>query len=52
MSLTVKIGSTYEHFQDACLARGLLEDNGEWRQCLEEAATMQVGNRLRHLFAT
>jgi hypothetical protein len=36
----------------ACLARGLLEDDGEWRLCLQEACEMQTGTRLRHLFAT
>jgi hypothetical protein len=45
-------GVVYETFLDACLARGLLEDDGEWRQCLREAAEMQTGTRLRHLFAT
>jgi hypothetical protein len=42
---------TYPTFRDACLARGLLEDDGEWRQCLEEAAFMQTGTQLRQLFA-
>ena len=39
-------------FQAACLARGLLEDDGEWRLCLQEAAEMHTGTRLRHLFVT
>lgn len=39
-------------FHAACLARGLLEDDGEWAQCLTEASMMQTGHRLRHLFAT
>lgn len=39
-------------FHDACLARGLLEDDGEWRMCLLEASRMQVGARLRRLFST
>lgn len=39
-------------FRDACLARGLLEDDGEWCQCLQEAVAMQTGARLRNLFAT
>lgn len=30
----------------ACLARGLLEDDGEWRLCLQEACKMQTGTRL------
>jgi hypothetical protein len=44
-------GRSYTTFRDACLARGLLEDDGEWRQCLEEACHMQTGTRLRVLFA-
>jgi hypothetical protein len=43
---------TYPTFHEACLARGLLEDDGEWRQCLLEASFMQTGARLRDLFAT
>lgn len=45
-------GVTHATFREACLARGLLEDDGEWRQCLQEAADLQSGTRLRHLFAT
>jgi len=45
-------GITYPSFHEACLARGLLEDDGEWRQCLREAAHMQTGRQLRRLFAT
>jgi DNA replication protein DnaC len=43
-------GHRYSTFREACLARGLLEDDGEWRQCLEEACHMQTGTRLRLLF--
>ena len=43
---------TYPTFCEACLARGLLEDDGEWRQCLLEASVMQTGKQLRDLFAT
>lgn len=39
-------------FHEACIAKGLLEDDGEWRQCLEEASTMQTGQCLCQLFAT
>ncbi|KAJ8457646.1 hypothetical protein ONZ45_g18233 [Pleurotus djamor] len=42
----------YQTFHAACLARGLLQDDGEWRQCLAEASVMQTGARLRHLFCT
>jgi hypothetical protein len=39
-------------FREACLIRGLLEDDQEWHQCLEEARSMQTGRQLRHLFVT
>jgi len=39
-------------FHAACIARGLLEDDGEWNQCLAEASQMQTGTHLCHLFAT
>jgi hypothetical protein len=42
----------YLSFKDACIARGLLEDDHEWHQCLEEAGDMQIGLQLRHLFVT
>lgn len=45
-------GTIYPSFEEACLARGLLEDDGEWRQCLAEAAEMQTGSQLRRLFST
>ena len=37
-------------FQAACLALGLLEDDGEWIDCLAQAATWKSGTALRHLF--
>ena len=45
-------GIVYPTFRDACLARGILENDGEWRQCLLEASIMQTGSSLRQLFAT
>lgn len=42
----------YPTYHAACLAHGLLEDDGEWRICLQEAADMCTGTRLRHLFVT
>ncbi|THH29066.1 hypothetical protein EUX98_g5120 [Antrodiella citrinella] len=47
------VGTTvYRTFREACIARGLLADDGEWRLCLEEAAHMKTGYQLRKLFAT
>ena len=43
---------TYPTFREACLAMGLLQDDGEWQHCLLEASSMQTGVQLRHLFAT
>ncbi|CAG8484696.1 5830_t:CDS:2 [Acaulospora morrowiae] len=42
---------THPTFKDACLALGLLEDDEEWIQCLEEAAVIYSGFQLRLLFA-
>ena len=39
-------------YHAACVARGLLADDGKWRLCLEEAAQIKTGTQLRHLFAT
>ena len=45
-------GKFCETFHEACLKRGLLEDNGEWEICLQDAADIQTGSQLRHLFTT
>ena len=45
-------GILCESFHDACLKQGLLEDDGEWLICLRDAAEIQTGSQLRHLFAT
>jgi hypothetical protein len=42
----------FDTFKEACFALGLLEDDYEWRKCLEEAGQMQTGYTLRMLFAT
>ncbi|KAF7145290.1 hypothetical protein RHSIM_Rhsim04G0168000 [Rhododendron simsii] len=40
----------HDTFKSVCIARGLLEDDEEWVQCLEEAAIMKTGYQLRRLF--
>ena len=37
-------------FKEACIALGLLADDNEWNQCLEEAGLMATGHQLRILF--
>lgn len=41
----------YDTFKGACAARGFLETDEEFEQCLEEAGLMQTGRKLRRLFA-
>jgi len=45
-------GHLYNTFKEACLAKGLLENDGEWASCLEEASVMRLGSQLRALFVT
>jgi hypothetical protein len=45
-------GVLHPTFHAACLAHGLLKDDNEWRQCLQEAAHMASGYQLRNLFVT
>jgi hypothetical protein len=39
-------------FKAACLARGLLQDDAEWDQCLSEAVDVQLPRSLRQFFAS
>ena len=38
-------------FKAACIARGLLQDDEEWRQCLQDASLSATPHQLRDLFA-
>ena len=42
---------THSTFKSACVVLGLLEDDGEWIQCLQDAAIMKTGYQLRRLFS-
>ena len=44
-------GVLHPSFKAACLALGLLKDDGEWNRCLSDAAGIQTGYQLCHLFA-
>jgi hypothetical protein len=44
-------GILHPTFHAACLARGLLENDDEWWQCLLEASLTHVGESLRRLFS-
>ncbi len=43
-------GTSHRTFHAACLARGLLENDDEWRQCLHEASLTHLGDSLHQLF--
>jgi molybdenum cofactor biosynthesis enzyme MoaA len=38
----------YSTFCDACQARGLLEHDGKWMECLHDANLMQTGKQLEN----
>jgi len=44
-------GQVFAIFKETCMARGLLEDDHEWRICLEEAIAMQPVMVCRWLLA-
>ena len=39
-------------FQEACCARGLLDDDSEWQRCMDEAKRHSMPRQLRQLFTT
>lgn len=43
-------GVFYSSIRDACCARGLLEDDGEWKHALDDAKDIQTGAKMRSLF--
>ena len=45
-------GVVYKTYLDTCVALGLLDDDKEWRKCLEGAELECSAARLRRLFAT
>lgn len=44
-------GHVFDTFREACVERGLLEDDKEWDLALTEAALAQSARQMRHLFA-
>jgi hypothetical protein len=45
-------GMIHPTFKASCLARGLLEDDSEWRAILDEIKFFKTGDPLRVLFVT
>ncbi|XP_077224125.1 uncharacterized protein LOC143857543 [Tasmannia lanceolata] len=45
-------GILYPDFKSACSAFGLLEDDSEWHEALEEASVWATSHQLLHLFAS
>ncbi|XP_024392361.1 uncharacterized protein [Physcomitrium patens] len=39
-------------YKAACIARGLLQDDSEWENCLQEATVIALPKQVRRLFAT
>ena len=45
-------GVIYDTFKEACVKRGLIEDDKEIEKALDEAYSIQFGDQFRHFFAT
>ena len=45
-------GNVYGTFQEACIARGLMEDDQEWDRALTEAIALLMPRQCRQLFVT
>jgi hypothetical protein len=45
-------GREHDTFKDACIAIGLLANNNEWHQALEEASVWALGRQLCDMFAS
>jgi len=50
-SLDLNIETRYATFAEACLARGLIRDDEEWKKALEEANSFEMPWKMRELFA-
>ena len=45
-------GEIHETFKDACIARGLLDDDAEYIAAIEEASFWAMGTSLQKLFVS
>jgi hypothetical protein len=45
-------GTKHDTFKDACIAMGLLANDNEWHQALEEVGLWALGQQLRDMFAS
>lgn len=51
-SLKIFNGISYQTFAEACVARGLVHNDEEWKECLREASIFRFPTALRALFCT
>jgi hypothetical protein len=45
-------GTEHDTFKDACITMGLIVNDNEWHQALEEAGLWALGRQLRDMFAS